>query len=240
MAKTTGLGDDLYVGGYHIGGDIQQLGVKGGQALLDVTDITQSAHSRLGGLRDGSLDITSYHDPAAGQSHAAFSGLPRADVIMAYLRGQAIGNPSACLNAKQVNYDPTRAADGSLLFKVTGDGDSYGLEWGLQLTAGLRTDTTATNGTSLDNGAGTANGAQAYLQAVSLTGSTVTITVQHSTDNATWTTLVAFTAYTSAPAAQRVTASGTVNRYLRVISAGTFTSTAFQVTLVRNATAVVF
>lgn len=239
MAKTSGLGDDFLIGGYHVGGDLQDVVIRGGPALLDVTDITQSAHSRLGGLRDGGMDVTSYHDPAAGASHAAFSSLPRTDVIAAYLRGQAIGNPSACCVAKQVGYDGTRAADGMLTFKVTGDGNGFGLEWGEQLTAGVRTDTTATNGTSQNDGAGTAFGAQAYLQAVALTGSTVTVTVQHSPDNSTWSTLAAFTAITSAPQAQRVAIANnaTVNQYLRAITAGTFTSFAFQVTLVRNKTA---
>jgi hypothetical protein len=240
LAKTTGLGDDALIAGYHIGGDIMDLVVRGGLALLEVTDITQSAKSRLGGLRDGGIDFTSYHDPAAGQSHAAFSSLPRSDVIATYLRGQAIGNPSACCVARQLNYDPTRAADGQLTFKIAGDGDGFGLEWGEQLTAGVRTDTTATNGTSQNDGAGTANGAQAYLQAVALTGSTVTVTIQHAPDNSTWTTLVAFAAVTSAPAAQRVTVAGSVQQYLRAITTGTFTSFAFQVTLVRNKLAVVF
>jgi hypothetical protein len=243
LAKTWGGGDDYFHGGYRIGGDIRDVAINGGPALIDSTDITQSAHSRLPGLRDGHMALTSYHDPASAQSHAAFSPLPRTDVIMTYLRGQAIGNPAACLNAKQANYDPTRAATGELTFKVQGDGNSFGLEWGLQLTAGLRTDTSAANGTSLDNGAGTSYGAQAYLQATSLTGTDVTVTIQHSTDNSTWTTLVAFTEIVTAnsnlpPSAQRASVSNstTVNRYLRAItttSAG-FTSFAFQVTVCRN------
>src|SRR6516225_10077321 len=98
--------------------------VNGGPGLLDVTDITQSAHSRLGGLRDGHMALTSYHDPSAGQSHAAFSSLPTADVILTYCRGQAIGNPAACLNAKLVNYDPTRANTGELTFKIQADGNA--------------------------------------------------------------------------------------------------------------------
>ncbi len=51
--KSTGLGDDYFHAGYHIGGDIRDVQVGGGPGLLDVTDITQSAHSRLGGLRGG-------------------------------------------------------------------------------------------------------------------------------------------------------------------------------------------
>lgn len=240
MAKTSGLSDDLYFGGRHIGGDIQQLSVSGGPALLDVTDITQSAHSRLGGLRDGTIETTAFFDPAPGQEHAAYSPLVLTDVITTYLRGQVLGNPAACLYGRQLNYDPTRANDGMLTEKVTCDGDGYGLEWGLQLTDGLRTDTSGSDGDALDNGAATTFGAQAYLQAVALTGTTVTVTIQQSADNSAWSTLVAFDAVTSAPQAQRVAVTGAVDRYLRVITAGTFSSFAFQCTVVVNQVAVVF
>lgn len=154
MAKQSGLGDDFLFAGYHIGDDIQTVDVKGGTKPLDVTPITKSAFQRLGGLRDGSIDVVAFMDPAAGMEHAAFSGLSLADQIGTYLRGQAIGSPAACCVARQANYDPTRAADGMLTFKATADGDGYGVEWGEQLTAGVRTDTAATNGTTQDDGAG--------------------------------------------------------------------------------------
>ena len=243
MAKSTGLGDDLLVGGYHIGGDIRDVAANGGPGLLDVTDITQSAHSRLGGLRDGKMALTAYHDPAAGQSHAVFSKIPTTDVIMTYLRGQAIGNPAACLNAKQVGYDPTRANTGELTFKVEGQGNAYGLEWGLQLTAGVRTDTAATNGTSYDTTASAAFGGQAYLQAVSFTGTDVTVTIQDSADNSSFANVtgLSFTQITGGtPSAQRISVSNssTIRRYVRAVTttSGGFSSLVFQVTLVKNAT----
>ena len=231
--KQSGLGDDLFVGGYHIGGDIRDVAVNGGPVLLDVTHMTQRARTRAGGLRDGAMTLTSYHDPAPGQSHAAFSPLPRADAIMTYLRGQATGSPAACLNAKQVSYDPTRAATGDLTFKVDGEGNAYGLEWGVQLTDGLRTDTTATSGVIFDNGQAYSFGAQGYLHAVSLNG-TAAVTIQHSADMATWNTLAVFAAVSSAPAAQRVAASGTVSRYLRAVTSGTFASFSFQCSVMVN------
>jgi hypothetical protein len=242
--KTSGLGDDLFVGGYHVGGDIRDVMVNGGPGLLDVTDITQSAHSRLGGLRDGHMALTSYHDPAAGQSHAAFSRLPTADVILTYCRGQVIGNPAACLNAKQINYDPTRANTGELTFKIQADGNAYGLEWGIQLTAGARTDTGATAGTSYDTLASASFGGQAYLQAVSFVGTDVTVTVQDSADNVTFANVtgMAFTQITgSTPLAQRITIANnaTIRRYVKATtttSAG-FTSLVFEVVLVKNQTA---
>lgn len=237
MTKTSGLGDDLLIGGYHVGSGTQQLSLHGGPALIDVTDITQRAHSRLGGLRDGGMDLTMYHDPAPGGAHAALSTLPTADRIATYLRSTALGAPAACCNGRQIGYDPTRSNSGELTIKTQVDADGYGLEWGVQLTPGVRTDTAATNGAAVDQLAATAFGAQAYLQAVALTGTTATVTVQHSPDNSTWSTLLAFAAVTAAPAAQRLaTASNTttVNRYIRAITTGTFSSVSFAVVFVRN------
>jgi hypothetical protein len=302
MSKGSGLGDDLFFGGYHIGGDTQAYNIASPTGVQDSTDITQSAHSRLLLARDGSIDWVSYFDKAAGAAHAALSPLATADEIVTVLcGGHALGGECACLNAKQLNYDPSRSATGELTIKVQAQADGFGLEWCKQLTAGLRTDTAGTNGATFDTAGGastpavpastvaatnpasvpatvvvtggtvtnvavngvtagsgdgtytvpgggtialtysvaptwtwtwqTAFGAQAYLQATALTGSTATVTIQHSPDNATWSTLLAFAAVTSAPQAQRVTVSNTttVNRYLRAITAGTFTSFAFQV-----------
>jgi len=154
MAKQNGLGARLLVNGYDLSGDISAIdSISGGVGLLDVTDITQSAHARLTGQRDGSMGFTSYMDPA--NAHPVLSALPTADQqMMALLPPLAISsqNMIAALIARQVNYDPTRANDGGLLNKTEGQGDGYGLEWCMPLTAGLRTDTAATNGASLDGG----------------------------------------------------------------------------------------
>lgn len=154
MAKQNGLGFRWLAGGYDISGDISALDtISGGPALLDVTDITQSAHSRIGGLRDGKMAATAYMDPA--NAHPVLSALPTADVqMMALVPPMSLGSPAACLNAKQLNYDPARSNKGDLTLKVDGDGNEYGLEWGQQLTPGLRTDTAATNGAAQDDGAG--------------------------------------------------------------------------------------
>ena len=204
MAKQSGLGARLLVGGYDISGDVQALDtISGSCALLDTTDITQSAHSRIAGLRDGKMSFTAFMDTA--NAHPVLSALPHTDVqMMALLPALAVGGAVACLNAKQVNYDPSRAADGALMLKVDGEGNAYGLEWGVTLTAGLRTDTTATSGTAFDNAAAAVNGAQAYLQVTAVAGTSVTVTVQQSADNSTWITLAAFTAVSAAPAFQRI------------------------------------
>jgi hypothetical protein len=240
MTKASGLGDNLYLGGYNLSGDVGSLEkVSGGVAILDVTGINKAAMERIGGLRDGGIDFTAFFNPSAGQEHARLSTLPTTDVSLMYCRGTTLGNPAACLVAKQVNYDITRAADGMLTCKVSAVANAFGLEWAELLTAGVRTDTAATNGASIDGAAATSFGWQAYLQAFTLTGTSCTVTIQDSADNAAFANVTdgAFTAFTVA-GAQRIASSSstaTLRRYVRVV-----TSASFAVTIVRNSVAVTF
>jgi hypothetical protein len=247
MAKTSGLGDNFYVGGYDLSGDTASLSkISGGPVALDVTSINDSAYERLGGLRSGEIVWTSYFNPTAGQEHAVLSVLPTADVILTYARGTTLGNPAACLVAKQVNYDPTRANTGMLTEAVTAQSNGFGIEWGVQLTAGLRTDTSATAGTGVNFAAATSFGFQAYLQVTAFVGTDVTIKLQDSADNSTFADLAsgAFTQTTAANTTQRIAVGGTatVRQYVKVttVTTGGFTSVTFNVVLVKNQTAVVF
>lgn len=238
MAKQSGLGDNFYVGGYDLSGDVQAVNnVSGGNTPLDVTSIDKSAMERIGGLRDGSIGFTSFFDDAVGASHPTLSALPTADVIASYLRGTAIGSPVASCVAKQIDYAGTRGTDGAFTLNTDAQANGYGISWGRQLTAGLRTDTSGTNGSSLDGAASSSFGWHAFLHVTGITGTSVTCTLQDSADNSSWSNVTggAFTA-ASAVGAQRIaSASGaTLRRYTRIVSSGTFSSATFAVNLVRH------
>lgn len=243
MAKQSGMGANFYAGGADLSGDINTLGkISGSQAQLDVTDITQPAHSRLFGVRDGAIDFVSFFDPAT--AHPVLSALPAADVIVTFVAPVlAVGAPAACMVAKQVNYDPTRQADGMLTFAVSAIANADGLEWGNTLTAGMRTDTVATSpGTGFDTGGSLAFGAQAYLHVAAFTGTDVTVTIQDSADNASFANITGLSAFTQvtggAPLAQRIASSNTttIRRYLRAITTttGGFSSLKFAVVISKN------
>ena len=244
MAKTGGLGDNLYISGVDLSGDTNSIGkVSGGPKALELTGIDKSAPERLGGERDGGIDWVSWFNPTG--AHPTLSAIPTTDQIVTYCRGTTLGSAAACLVAKQIGYDPTRAGDGALTFAVSAVANGFGLEWGLQLTAGKRTDTTATNGTSVDlTAVSTPWGWQAYLHVFAVTGTSVTVKIQDSADNSTFADLsgAAFTAATGVTS-QRIASPGatdTVRRYVRAVSSGTFTSAVFAVVFVQNQTAVTF
>lgn len=243
MAKQSGLGDRLYVAGFDVSGDIGSLSsIHGGPDTLDVTDITKLAPDRIGGLRDGALTFSSFFNDSAGSAFQRLKLLPYADQIVTYGRGTAIGSPAASCVAKQVNHDPTRGSDGSLVYTTEVDANAFGLEWGLQLTAGLRTDTTATSpATGLDTLVSAAFGLQAYLHVMAFAGTSVTVTLQDSADNSTFAAIgggVAFTAATGITSQRIVTANTqTIRRYVRAITTGTFTNAVFVVQMTKNDTA---
>lgn len=246
MAKESGLGDNLYVGTSNVSGDINSVGkISGGPATLDVTGIDKFAFERIGGLRDGAIEFISYFNDAATKAHSVFKTLPTTDVVVSYLHGQVIGNPMASCVAKQLNYDITRGTDGALTAGINTVANGYGLEWGQQLTAGLRTDTAATNGTSLDTLASASFGGQAYLHLTSFTGTDVTIKIQDSADNSSFADVTSFTfGSLAAVTASRValTSTATIRRYVRAVTTttGGFSSAIFAVNLVKNDVTTVF
>ncbi|MEV0115877.1 hypothetical protein AB0H77_21950 [Streptomyces sp. NPDC050844] len=255
--KQSGLGDNLYIAGYDLSGDINSLGnIGGGPAPWEVTGIDKSAPERVGLLRDGRMQMTSFFNPGTlpDKAHARFKTLPTADVVAAYFRGTALGGPSANLVAKQINYDGTRGDSGEFTFAVEAQCNGFGLEWGRSLTAGKRTDTTGTNGASVDFGVGSPPlfngsalfGLQAYLHVFAFTGTSVTVKLQESGDNGVgdaWTDVVggAFTAAAGITSQRIETARGqTVERYLRAVTTGTFSNAVFAVSVARNDVAVTF
>jgi hypothetical protein len=312
MAKASGLGDNFYIGGYDVSGDVASVDtISGGPEVIEVTGIKQLAHARIGGLRPGAWSFTSYFNqvvtaaapgvpasltpvvstynnpvfvtitggtmtnvsingvtvgtgagtyvlPALGTivmtytvaptwnwvavpaEHQALSGLTRSDLVATYFHGTTIGNDAANMTSKLLNYDPTRDTSGNLTLKIDLQANGFGYEWGKMLTPGLRTDTTATTSTFFDQGAAGTFGGQAYLQLVELVGTNIDVTITHATTSGgSYTTLADFGSQTGI-GAFRIPVNGTVNEFLKVASAGTFSYAQFAVSFSKNPVAVSF
>lgn len=241
MAKATGLGARLFYSGYNVSGDITAVGtIGGGPAALDATGIDKEAFERIGGIKDGRLEATAWWNPgaAADAAHNVFSTLPTTNQTLTYCHRATLGAPAAGLVAKQIDYAGTRANDGAFTFAVNGQAAAgVPLEWGVLGTAGIRTDTTATNGASVDGTASSAFGLSAYLHVFAFTGTSVTVAIEDSANNTDFTAVTggAFTAATGVTHQRIATATGaTIRRYLRVVTSGTFSNAQFAVLLVRH------
>ena len=243
MAKQSGLGDRAFVQGYDLSGDVASLSrIAGGPGLGDLTGIDSSAHERIGLLRAGEIAFTSWFNDASLQEHAALSPLPLTNVIVSYLRGTTLGNPAACMTAKQINYDPTRNQDGSLQIAVQALSahSVVGLEWCEQLTAGKVTHASATNVASRDYGSvSTLFGASAYWQVFSLGSGTVDGEIQDSANDVDFVAVtgLGFAALTARGAERVATATGaTIRQYVRFASTDTFTDAVLWAAFIRHLT----
>jgi len=242
MAKSSGLGDNFTIDEFSMGGDVSTINsISCPLAVQEVPGITAYAQQRIGLLHDGTIDFGAYFNPssAAGAegAHTILKGRPTTDRIVTWWHGATIGNPAASLVSKQINYDGTRENSGAFTFSCQVQGNAYGLDHGVMLTPFQRTDTSATNGTSLDQSASTSFGWAAYLHVKSVTGTSVTVKIQDSADNSSFADLsgAAFTAATGGTK-QRIassSATATVRRYVRVATTGTFTNAVFAVNFVR-------
>ena len=240
MAKKSGLGQQIFVHGYDLSGDVATIDNAGSpRNLLDITAINASANERLVGLSDGNISVSSWFNDSTEQEHDALSGLPRTDRIVTWAFGATRGDVAACLVAKQLNYDGSRGTDGSLSFSIDTQADGVSLDWCNTLTTGKETHSSAGSSTSRDDGAGTTAGMVAYLEITDLDSGTATVTIQESSDNGSsdaWVNVMVFSTvgYASAPTAERITSSGTVERYLRITTTGTFSNLDFCVSTRRG------
>ncbi len=235
MAKQSGLGQRLYLGGYDISGDVGSIdNASTPTALLDVTGIDKQAPERILGKRSGLLSFTAFFNDVSDQEHEALKSLPSADVLSLWLIGTTRGDPCAALTAKQINYDGTRAEDGSLTFKVDMQGTAgLFLEYGEVLTAKV-THSTADEETGITFGSQTTVGAVGFLQHFSAATGTVEYDLEDSSDSSngidgSWGNLLAFTnvATPYAATAERVAVDGNVEKYVRAETNGTFTDAVF-------------
>lgn len=234
MTKQTGLGAHLWHNGYLLSNDFRDFSIASPRQTMDVTGINKSAFERILLHRDGQISGTVFFNDAAGRAHPVISALPTGDQVVTITPvGAALGYPAASMAGKQINYDGNRDASGELTFSVDQSANGSGVEWGLSF--GELTHTSGTASTSINHGAASTFGWAAYLHVTAFSGTNCTVTIQQSSDNGgsdAFATLGAFTAAT-AITAERISGTGNVEQYVRVITSGTFTSITFTVNFVR-------
>lgn len=210
------LGDDLVLSGY-----LRSFEVGKEREMADVTVLTDNGHRFIPGLNNGTLSFEGLFDNtyAAGSidDEMFTDNAGTVAVVTAAPNGFAVGNRVESLEVRQTNY---------AISSPVGDAVSLSASWtsegavdtGVSLRDLASASATA-NGTAVDNTAATTNGAVGALHVTANTrNGTTTVKLQHSVDNSVWVDLATFTVVgIGATTAERVSATGTVNRYMRAV-----------------------
>ena len=207
----------VLLAGYDVMGLITDLDEKT-EAVLEQSDGLGAASDEYSavGMVKYDLSLDGFYDDTL---ILAIEALSDKQVLMYAILGNVIGREFVGLNA--VRSTITREASRDSLTKAqmafkSDEGPERG-----QVSAPHATVTAQgpLEGTSDDWGAGNApstNGGVGYVEVDALTldgGTALQVIIKDSNDNSTFVDLITFTAITSAPAAQRKTVAGNVERY---------------------------
>jgi len=204
--------------------------------LIDVTVIAADGdgdRSYLAGLADSTLTLNGFWNPAAGKSD------PQVDTLMDGTfhpvtvipeGGATIGQRAVLLNVKVDDAPMSATVDGAVEMSTGRQGSAAG-RGGIVLKE-YDAETSTGNFASVDNSALSSFGAVGHLHVTAFTGTDATVKITDSTDDAVFADHITFTQATDVTS-ERLTSTGTVNRYARVELSGTFTSITFTVGFAR-------
>ncbi len=187
----------------------------------EVSAFGSNAKEYIVGLLDGTVSLSGMFDGTATGTDVVFSAVlgstTKQNVIVAP-SGHSNGASAIVLEADDTSYEVSGAVADVVQTSAEFQ-SSDGVEHGKILSSGTAISSTG-NGTSVDNALSSANGGVGFLSVPTNTrNGNITVKVQQSADNSTFTDLVTFTVVTSTQkTSERVeVAAGTsVARYLRV------------------------
>ena len=179
-----------------------------------------SAKTYVLGLMDGTISLSGMYESTdltgTDQYFASVLGAAAKQKVIVALEGHTLGTRAVVMQADDTSYE-VAGSIGDLVKTSIEFQSSQGVDNGVILSSGSAVTATG-NGTSVDNAVATTNGGVAYLSIPTNTrNGNVTVKVQQSADNSTFTDLATFTVIpSSTKTSERVEVTGTISRYLRV------------------------
>lgn len=234
----------LYVGGIDLSGDSRTFGsAENSFEGVDVTGWNQgvrnfiSSGRRTVGLRGY---VAHFNDTAVTGAHTVLAGSDNADRLSLLFGGggaPAIGDPAYLLGPVQLMDNASIDSEAAIMTAdFVPDARQYNdasMPWGVTLHGATSLSST-TSASSVDNEGATSNGARANLHITVSSGGTWAFTVEHSTNDSDWATLMTFSADGSTVTSEQQSSTGTVNQYLRVVATRTSGSVTPIVTIARQ------
>lgn len=221
MAFIHGKSAGVLFGAYDLSAFFNEASMSQSVETAETTAFGSGAKSYITGLKDGTFSLSGMFDGVA-------AGI---DEVISATLGSSTNTPitiipqqAATMAVSDVSFSGETLETSYEVSSPVGDVVSANME--AQITGGMdrgvilapRSTVTATaNVTSVDQTAGTTNGAVGYVHVTANTrNGAITVKVQHSTDNSTFADLITFSSVLSTTiVGERIAVTGTVNRYVR-------------------------
>jgi hypothetical protein len=225
MAKISAKDTIVLINGYKLSTFTTAYQATSEVDALDATGFEDGVHNFQPGQKKSELSTDMLWSQTAGEVHTAL-GTPATGQVTLIPEGYTLGTVSLSMPYMQAIYSPggtpaTLVKVGSI--KYASYGPDAAMFYGVALQHGSITNTlTGTGVLDPSDAAQTAAcGAVLHVWAKTTTD-TYVVKVQHSTDNSSWADLITFSADGKTLLAERqAIASGTINKYRRVVATRT-------------------
>lgn len=211
----------LYIGGYDISGDARTFG--SAENTMEGVSMRGWANSvdqfiadgwRMIGLRGFKAFM---NDTSTTGAFTLLRDRPSNELILAFGGGgePAVPDPCYIMSGVQINSPVTMESSAAILtadFVANSNISTHGNPFGVVLSPPTSISSTTSN-SSHDNGAATTGGYHTIIEVLAASG-TWDVTIEHSTDDSSWSTLATFTTITTI-SDEHIAGTGTVNRYVR-------------------------
>jgi hypothetical protein len=215
MAFGHGKSTTVYANGCKLTDYLNSIETSISADTAETTTFGLTAKTYVAGVKDATLSGEGFFDGSAGAVDEVLAAALASESVewTWYPQGDTLNNYGYAMLGINTNYTVTSTIDDAA--KISVESQSIVGAERVQSLHALATRTSTWTGTTQDNGALSSNGGSAYLQVTAATG-TIEVSIRHSDDDfdADDEELVAFTAVTGVTS-QRVTFTGTVNRYVR-------------------------
>lgn len=221
---THGKNAVVYQDGNDLTGYLRSLTNSAEVETAESTTFNDDDKTYVTGVGDATLSAEGLFDETFDGNINTITGSGTKSVWSVYPAGDTVGQPGRGYSLDITSAERTAEVGDVVMVSLEGQ-SSVGTEAIVSHHAKAEVTTSGT-ATVVDGSASSANGGHGYIHATAVSG-TVAVKVQHSSDNVSYADLVSFTDLTAA-SAERVTVTGTVNRYTRLV----YTATAGTATFV--------
>lgn len=234
MSKNIAANAALYLNGREVTGSVRQAAPAFRRELAQVTGMNSPGRRFVPGPARDEIRVIGLFDSAHGNIWEALNAHRSNDAVVTLAFNRVVQNSPAVFGGgvKAPGMSAPLDIGGAVGLRATLRVDGRPFDAGV-LLAPKATRAGPFHNAGIDQAAAACGGGAAALQVLAFTGASATVSVQDSPDGAAWGDLLAFSPITGVTA-ERAAVPGNVNRYVRAVLSGTFSSITYLVSWSRG------
>lgn len=212
---THGKNATVLAGGYNLSPYFSSATTSGSADTAEVTTFGNASKVYIPGLKDATMSVEGFYAGGAGEVDDYLTDVLGDTSVWTILsQADALGARGYGAVTVGTTYEIGAEIGGAV--SVSAEGQSTTGAEAVVVLHPLAARTATGTGTQVDGGAASTGGLSAYLHVTAKgSGTAIVAKVQHSADGSTWADLATFASVSAAGNAERITVSGTINRYIR-------------------------